>query len=144
VMLKEKGHHLMSRSRFANPVELFQALRRVWAEDTASPVGRWYPDRPALNHCSVTSLIVQDLFGGELLSTRTSGGTHFYNEIDGVRWDLTVSQFDDPIPYEDRQTTRAEALADATPARYRKVCERLGMASANPGAPDGPAIPGIG
>lgn len=59
-------------------------------------------------------------------------GIHFYNEIDGVRWNLTVSQFDDPIPYEDRPMTRAEALADATPARYRTVCERLGMASADP------------
>jgi hypothetical protein len=73
-------------------------------------------------------LIVQDRFGGEILSTRTSGGTHFYNSIDGVRWDLTASQFSEPIPYDDRPSSRQAALADTSPEKYALLQERLANA----------------
>ncbi|WP_236693726.1 hypothetical protein [Robbsia andropogonis] len=62
------------------------------------PIDVWSPSSPAQNHCSVTSLIVQDYFGGQILATQTSGGKHFYNLIDGRKWDLTVSQFSEPVP----------------------------------------------
>ncbi|WP_205598099.1 hypothetical protein [Caulobacter sp. 17J65-9] len=112
--------------KFTHPVELYRALARVWAGDTASPTGAWASDTPARNHCSVTSLIVQDCFGGEILTTRTVGGTHFYNLIEGTRWDLTVSQFGEPIPYEDTPSSRAAALADTSEDKYRLLVERLG------------------
>ena len=85
----------------------------------------WSPSTPAKNHCSITSLIVQDYFGGEILRTRTSGGTHFYNAVDGRKWDLTVSQFDEPIPYDDTASTREEAMADTSPEKYALLAARL-------------------
>jgi hypothetical protein len=45
----------------------------------------------------VTALVVQDVLGGEILKTRVAGAWHFYNSIDGSRWDLTLSQFATPI-----------------------------------------------
>ena len=86
-------------------------VSRIWSTDTSNPTGAGSPSNPAKNHCSVTSLIVQDHFGGEILSTRTPGGTHFHNLVDGARWDLTVSQFAEPVPYDDAATSRAAALA---------------------------------
>jgi hypothetical protein len=80
---------------------------------------------PALNHCSVTALVVQDCFGGEILSTRTSGGTHFYNAIDGRRWDLTVGQFSEPIPYDDTLATREMAMADTSREKHALLISRL-------------------
>ncbi|QHJ01050.1 hypothetical protein GT347_25525 [Xylophilus rhododendri] len=116
----------MSTTRiFATPLDLYHALVSVWSADTASPPEAWSPSNPAKNHCSVTSLIVQDYFGGEILTTRTSGGTHFYNLIDGVKWDLTVSQFAEPIPYQDSPSSRAMALADTSEGKYKIVVERL-------------------
>lgn len=110
---------------FANPIELFRVLKAVWAGDTAGGTTSWSQDNPAKNHCSVTALIVQDYFGGELLNTKTAGGTHFYNSIDGKRWDLTVSQFAEPICFEDNPATREEAMADASEAKYRILAERV-------------------
>ncbi|MGI4857137.1 MAG: YunG family protein [Janthinobacterium lividum] len=111
---------------FATPLDLYRALLPVWAGDTASPTDAWSTTTPARNHCSVTSLIVQDYFGGEIMMTKTSGGTHFYNLIDGTRWDLTVSQFAEPIPFDDVPASRALALADTSEEKYALLVARLG------------------
>jgi len=110
---------------FATPLDLYRAISSVWSTDTSSPTGAWWPSNPARNHCSVTALVVQDLFGGEILSTLTSGGTHFYNRIDGRKWDLTVSQFAEPIPYDDTPSSRDIALADTSPYKYELLKSRL-------------------
>jgi hypothetical protein len=66
--------------------------------------------------CNVTALLVHELFGGELLKTRLPDGDHFYNRIDGVRFDFTESQFAHPITYVDLPTTRDDAEFGATNA----------------------------
>ena len=110
---------------FASPLDLYRVLLQIWAADTASPTGAWAEANPAQNHCSITSLVVQDHFGGELLSTRTVGGTHFYNVIDGTKWDLTVSQFAEPIPYDDIPASRNDALDDCSVAKYVVFSDRV-------------------
>ena len=111
--------------QFVTPKDLYRALREVWASDTASPPHSWSPQFPAKNHCSVTSLIFQDYFGGEILSTKTSGGTHFYNRINGIKWDLTVSQFSDPEPYDDTLSSRDLAIQDTSESKYLLLTARL-------------------
>ena len=111
--------------QFSSPKELYRVLAQVWAGDTASPPDSWSPQVPAKNHCSVTSLIVQDYFGGEILSTKTSGGTHFYNSINGIKWDLTVSQFAEPEPCDDTLSSRELALLDTSEHKYRLLRDRL-------------------
>lgn len=114
-----------SPNTFATPLDLYRAIASVWSGDTSSPTQGWSPSNRALNHCSITSLIVQDYFGGEILCTRTSGGTHFYNVIEGKKWDLTVSQFNEPIPYDDTASTREAAMADTSPEKYALLTARL-------------------
>ncbi|WP_233804752.1 YunG family protein [Paraburkholderia sp. HP33-1] len=110
---------------FATPIELYRALARVWSTDTSSPIHVWSATNPALNHCSVTALIAQDYFGGEILTTHTSGGTHFYNLIEGKRWDLTISQFAEPIPFDDTRSSREAAFADTSRQKYEMLKSRL-------------------
>ncbi|HEX3379309.1 MAG TPA: hypothetical protein VHU21_05855 [Paraburkholderia sp.] len=109
---------------FATPIDLYRALARAWSGDTSSPTHAWSATNPAQNHCSVTALIVQDYFGGEILTTRTSGGTHFYNLIDGKRWDLTIGQFAEPIPFDDTRSSREAAFADTSPEKYDMLKSR--------------------
>lgn len=115
----------MTQKSFSTPLDLYRALARVWSHDTASPTGAWSPANRAQNHCSLTALIVQDYFGGQILSTKTSSGTHFYNSLDGVKWDLTSSQFPEPIPYDDLPSSREIALADTSTEKYKFLVERL-------------------
>lgn len=116
---------------FTTPIDLYRALATVWAADTASPAAGWSATTPARNHCSVTSLVVQDHFGGEILKTATSGGTHFYNLIEGRRWDLTVSQFAEPIPFDDVPVSRATAFADTSEQKYALLVARLADVTAD-------------
>ncbi len=112
---------------YPTPTEFYQALKTAWSLESSS---KWTLENPAKGQCSVTSLVVQDFFGGSILKTQTYGGTHFYNTIDGVRWDLTISQFDRPIPFEDRPATREDAMADTSEQQYRALKSHLNNAVA--------------
>src|ERR1700712_5225823 len=65
---------------------LADALRDVWAADTCSPddVERagWSPENPAWGHCDITALIVNDIFGGDLMM----GEVHLAGEQHGYHW----------------------------------------------------------
>jgi hypothetical protein len=105
-----------------SPVELYDVLRTCWSTATGS---KWLPSNPAQGQCSVTALVVQDVLGGDILKTDVDGAWHFYNRIDGRRWDLTISQFDKPIGYDDLPSHRDDALSDTTWERYQLLRRRV-------------------
>jgi hypothetical protein len=43
---------------------------------------------------SIISLVIHDIFGGEILKTRNKKGWHFYNRVDGLRFDFSSSSVD--------------------------------------------------
>ena len=114
-----------------SPARLLPILRESWSLETSS---QWSPENPTRGQCNVTSLVVNDLYGGEIAKTETPGGWHFYNRVDGERYDLTASQFAAPINYADIPSTRSEALAGSTPQRYLalKVRVQALVAAADP------------
>jgi len=95
------------------PETVARALRKSWSADSAK---QWSKERPAAGQCNVTALLVHDLFGGELLKTSLPGGDHFYNRIDGVRYDFTAGQFDAPVDYADIPAARTDVERGATGA----------------------------
>jgi len=83
-------------------VELLRPLlRAAWGPDTCDPhdLENWRPDNPARGQCGVTSLVVQDLLGGDLILGevfvgQTKAGHHYWNRLpDGAEVDLTADQF---------------------------------------------------
>lgn len=91
------------------------ALLASWSNETSE---NWRADSPARGQCNVTALLLNELFGGDILKTPLPEGDHFYNRIDGQRIDLTASQFESPIAYRDVASSRAEALAGTSVAKY--------------------------
>ena len=79
--------------------EIEDAIRASWDEDTADPDDGWSAEVPSRGHCDVTSLVVQDLLGGELLAAdvHLDGErlmAHMWNRLpSGVEVDLTRDQF---------------------------------------------------
>jgi hypothetical protein len=63
-----------------------EALKSTWALDSGT--GNSY-ENPPESQDSVISLLIHDVFGGEILKTHKKKGWHFYNRIDGVRVDFT-------------------------------------------------------
>jgi hypothetical protein len=66
-----------------------KALRKTWQSE-AIPGSA---PKPADDQSSVTSRLIYDVFGGEILKTRKKKGWHFYNRINGERIDFTGSEF---------------------------------------------------
>ena len=91
-----------------------EALEKAWSSDTAV---QWSKENPANGQCNVTASVIQDLFGGEILRTRYPTFWHYYNRIDGIRCDLTDSQFSRPgarfsapESYDDKTSSLTEAM----------------------------------
>jgi hypothetical protein len=66
-----------------------EALKRSNEFDTGT-MGSDYT--PPDDQDSLISLLIHDIFGGEILKTRKKNGWHFYNRIDGLRIDFTRSE----------------------------------------------------
>jgi hypothetical protein len=62
---------------------VYEALERIQAPDELKSAGR----ERGLD--SLISLLIHDVFGGEILKTHIKKNWHFYNRIDGERVDFT-------------------------------------------------------
>ena len=105
-----------------NPEQLRPILQVSWSVETSR---QWLPGNPARGQCNVTTLVVHDLCGGEILKTEAPGGWHFYNFVNGERYDLTESQFDVPVHYANLTSDRAEAWAGTTKENYSVLKARV-------------------
>lgn len=71
-----------------NRIVVQEALRRSWELDNNPGCTT---DNLAAGQDSVISLLIHDIFGGEILKTPKKKGWHFYNRINGERIDFTRS-----------------------------------------------------
>jgi len=90
--------HYYGEGKNARMDRLFEILLECYGPDTTSPGARPNYDiasDPTYGQCSVTALIVNDLFGGTIRHIGQHGAdfSHYFNEIDGEYYDLTSNQF---------------------------------------------------
>jgi hypothetical protein len=79
--------------------KVIQAIRASWSEETASQSDIWTEENPARGQCAVSSLIIQDYFGGQLGRVMVGDESHYFNILfghsdkDGIIVDITAEQF---------------------------------------------------
>ncbi|TDL76125.1 YunG family protein [Peribacillus frigoritolerans] len=95
--------------------QLLNIFKKTWSLKSSS---KWTIDNPARGHCGVTSLVVNDILGGEIRKTPLSEGWHYYNIIQNTRYDFTDYQFSESIKYEDVPSNREEAFTDTDIDQY--------------------------
>jgi len=95
--------------------QIEQYLLKCWSLKTSS---KWTLENPYKGQCGVTALVINDLFGGNILKTEVEGQWHFYNRIDGECYDFTSKQFNSDIDYQDIESNREEAFADTNEFQY--------------------------
>ncbi|OEH93858.1 YunG family protein [Bacillus solimangrovi] len=95
--------------------QLKEALVNSWSLQSSS---KWSVDNRAKGQCGVTALIVNDRLGGEILKTKVHDSWHYYNQINGQRYDFTASQFREQIDYMDISSNRNEAFSDTNEHQY--------------------------
>jgi phage pi2 protein 07 len=72
-----------------NKIEVQEALRR--SQETVSRIDM-NKRKPVNDQDPVISLLIHDIFGGEMLKTHNKNGWHFYNRIDGERIDFSTTK----------------------------------------------------
>lgn len=81
-----------------------------------------------LEEASIISLLVHDIFGGEILKTHFKKGWHFYNRIDGKRIDFTSTELNNSyadIQFEDIPSTPGETCSYFEDAEYSTFLTRF-------------------
>ena len=63
-----------------------KTLNAIWIDKN---MVREYDNLPLNDLSSLTSILVHNIFGGEILKKHHKNGWHFYNRIDGERIDFT-------------------------------------------------------
>lgn len=102
------------------------ALERSWSSETSVCFS---PDAaPSYGQCAPTAIVVWERFGGTILKTEgwPPNGRHFYNCIDGVRYDFTADQFEMPeyshkVEYKDIPSSAAEAATEMLPRQLESM-----------------------
>ena len=118
-------------AKIADQRALYDLLLKVWCSDTCAPRLRkdWSDKNKTLGQCSITSFLVQDIFGGEVYGVPLpGGGFHCYNVVNGVKFDLTSEQFgEEKLLYDDTHPQRREEhFADEEKkARYELLKSKL-------------------
>lgn len=86
-------------------IEFQQTLFDICDKETSGDSDNWTAENSLWAHCTVISLLVQDVFGGELLRASLEDtefadmGSHYWNRLpDGTDVDFTASQFGDSYP----------------------------------------------
>ncbi|MCM2979905.1 Uncharacterised protein [Niallia circulans] len=102
--------------------QIEEALHKSWSLESSS---KWSEDNPAKGHCGVTTLVVNDILGGEIKKTKLPDGWHFYNVLNGKRYDFTASQFREAIVYLDSPSNREEAYMDTNEKQYNYLKQRV-------------------
>ena len=110
-----KSHFKVFERSYSMEKDVLNALRKSWSIQSSS---KWSVDNPAKGQCGVTSLVVQDILGGEIRKTFLEEGWHFYNVINGERKDFTEEQFPCLIDYQDIDSNREEAFQDTNDGQY--------------------------
>jgi hypothetical protein len=102
-------------------------MEKVWDEKTSA--GGYTPELPSTGQCAITSMIVQDMLGGDLLRVMNVGISHYFNRLeDGTEIDLTRDQF--PVWDPEPAVVRERAYLDGsewTLTRYKILCDKLGI-----------------
>ncbi len=82
--------------------DMYNLLSKAWSRETCAPRLRdkWSEENKTCGQCSITSFLVQDIFGGEVYGIKLKDGNfHCFNVIGDVVFDLTSEQFAEKLDY---------------------------------------------
>lgn len=105
-----------------------KALLECYSKDLCYPKVQdvWSDSNKCFGMCAITSLIINDYFGGDICKIHVDEISHYFNLIDNKIIDLTSSQFNHEIIYKDYQIIdREKILTDNTKHRYNTLKSRL-------------------
>ena len=114
-----------------NPKDMYDVLCSCWCEQTCAPRLRdkWSTQNNTEGQCSITSFLIQDIFGGRVYGVPLAdGGFHCFNKAGDCVFDLTSEQFgDEKLVYDfNHEQFRGEHFSsEEKKQRYELLKERF-------------------
>lgn len=111
-----------------NMEDLLKKLYQCYSKELCYPKIRdnWNENNKYFGMCAITSLIVNDYFGGEICKIYVDKISHYFNLIDNEIIDLTVKQFENKVDYSNYEIVKREdILTEDTQQRYNLLKKRL-------------------
>ena len=114
--------------------QLEGAVRGAWSLDTADEDDGWTPENPSRGQCDITTLVVHDLLGGEVLAADVFRDgerveAHMWNRLpSGIEIDLTRDQFRSGEVIGEPTVRERPASFDPTHPRYHRHEQYLVLA----------------
>ena len=110
--------------------DLYLDLEHVWCLETCGPRYRaqWSPENRTAGQCTITSILIQDLFGGKVYGVPLpEGGFHCFNKVGDCVFDITSEQFGDAdLDYtENFEQFREEQLSDTGKRERYELLKKL-------------------
>lgn len=103
-------------------------LLTCYSKDLCYPKAQknWNENNKSFGMCAITSLIINDYFGGSICKIKVDGISHYFNLIENNIIDLTKTQFNHQIEYKDYQIIDREIILNSdTKNRYNILKTRL-------------------
>lgn len=74
---------------------LYDLLSDIWCEYSCTPRLRkeWSTSNKTCGQCTITALLVQDIFGGEIYGVYVDDNIHSFSKVGDTIFDLTSEQF---------------------------------------------------
>lgn len=111
-----------------NIKDLKEQLYKCYSKDLCYPKIRdnWDENNKYFGMCTITSLIVNDYFGGEICKIYVDKISHYFNLINNEMIDLTAKQFENKVDYSNYEIVKREdILTEDTKHRYNLLKKRL-------------------
>ena len=119
-------------AQIKNQRHLYDLMCNVWSVESCAPRYRceWSEENITRGQCSITSFLVQDIFGGKVYGVPLSeGGFHCYNVVGDSLFDLTSEQFQGKenlvFAKENEQFREVHFASEEKKARYELLKEGL-------------------
>ncbi len=108
--------------------DIKNAMTECYSKDLCyhKVLDKWQENNKCFGMCAITSLIINDYFGGDICKIHVNGISHYFNFINSDIIDLTSSQFSFNIDYSNMEIVdREKMLIDDTKNRYNILKKRL-------------------
>ena len=124
-MMQKKTKMRTSKIEINN---LSRRLYLCYSKDICYPKIRdnWNEKNKYFGMCAITSLIVNDYFGGEICKVYVDKISHYFNLLNDEIIDLTAKQFETGVNYSNYEILqRNDVLTEDTKKRYDLLKKRL-------------------
>ena len=112
--------------------DVIEAIRESWTRETSAAPDEWDPDNPARGQCDVSSFVLWEHLGGDLVEAEvfvegTKTEHHYWNRVGDEDIDITGEQFTGDEVITEHRTLTAAAINTGRDQMRQELQSRIAL-----------------